>query len=206
MLNPLRALDASIPAPTPHVIRPGRESIAASAIANKAVSEMLSGGESLLANYEGGLSRRNETQQISISLHSYESVNTYEDYILSYAYHYLQTKKDYREELRVVYQHYIILDDSATLVELFEAEPALYQLLIEAVTPLHHAFGDTAILHMHIQSSDEDSILKVAVQLPATFEGDPDCALQAFDDAWWVHQCHRSGGVLVFDYETPHAI
>ena len=206
MLSPLTALDASNPTPTPHVIRSGREMDAASAIANKAISEILSGSESLLTNYEGGLSRRNETQQISIALRPFEPVNAYEDYILSYEYHYLQTKKDHREALGAIHQHYVILDDSTTLVELFEADPALYQLLIEAVTPLHHAFGDTAILHMHIQSSDEDSILKVAVQLPTTFEGDPDRALRSFDDAWWVHQCHRSGGVLVFDYETPHAI
>ncbi len=100
----------------------------------------------------------------------------------------------------------MILDDSSTIVELFEAEPALYQLLIDAVAPLRHAFGDKRVIHIRVQSSDEDSILKVAVQLPATFEGDPERALQSFDAAWWLHNCHRSGGVLVFDYETHNAI
>jgi hypothetical protein len=128
------------------------------------------------------------------------------DYILSYDYHNCQTKNDHREELRDLHQHYVILDDSATIIELFETESALSHLLIEAVAPLRRAFGDMAILHMQILSSDEDSILKVAVQLPATFEGNPDRALQSFDDAWWVHNCQQSGGVLVFDYETSHAI
>src|SRR5262249_1386413 len=118
------------------------------------------------------------------------------DDILSYDYRCLQTKKDHTEQLRTLHQHYVILDDSSVLVELFEAEPALYQLLIEAVAPLRHAFGDKRVIHIRVQSSDEDSILKVAVQLPATFEGNPERALQSFDEAWWLHNCHRSGPTL----------
>jgi hypothetical protein len=128
------------------------------------------------------------------------------DNILSYDYHRHQIKKDHAEQLRTLYQHYVILDNSSALIELFEAEPALYQLLIDAVAPLRRAFGDKRVIHIRVQSSDEDSILKVAVQLPPTFEGDPERALRSFDEAWWLHNCHRSGGVLVFDYETHNAI
>ena len=63
-----------------------------------------------------------------------------------------------------------------------------------------------AYIHVWAQSSDDDSILKVAVQLPADFDRDPERALQSFDEEWWLNNCHRSGGVLVFDYEMHDAI
>ena len=207
MLSPLMTLGASSPAPAVYGLLSGTGSTAVSAVANRVVFDMSPSGESLLARYEGSLSSGNETQQIRISLRAARSVRlAAADYILSYDYHNLQTKKDHTEQLRALHQHYMILDDSSTIVELFEAEPALYQLLIDAVAPLRHAFGDKRVIHIRVQSSDEDSILKVAVQLPATFEGDPERALQSFDAAWWLHNCHRSGGVLVFDYETHNAI
>jgi hypothetical protein len=98
------------------------------------------------------------------------------------------------------------LDDDRIIIELLEAEPALYGLLIDAVKPLQHAFGDKRIVHVRVLSSDEDSILKVAVQLPADFGADPERALQSFDEEWWLNNCHRSGGALVFDYELQDAI
>ena len=197
MLSPLIALDASTPAPVFYGLLSGTGSTAVSAVANRDVSprnEFLT--HYLLPTQQIGISPRDaRSRQLPAS-----------DYILSYDYHNLQTKKDYTEQLRVLHQHYMILDDSSTIVELLEEEQALYHILIEAVAPLRHAFGDKCVIHIQVQSSDEDSILKVAVQLPATFEGDPERALQAFDAAWWLHNCHRSGGILIFDYETHNAI
>lgn len=109
--------------------------------------------------------------------------------------------RDFTVQLRSLQQHYTILDDDRTIIELLEAEPALYALLIDAVKPLRHAFGDKRIVHVRVQSSDEDSILKVTVQLPADFGADPERALRSFDEEWWLNNCHRSGGALVFDYE-----
>jgi len=53
---------------------------------------------------------------------------------------------------------------------------------------------------------DDDSMLKVAVQLPADFAGDPERALRSFDREWWIGNCHRSRGSLVFDYEIQVAL
>ena len=195
MLSPLIALDASITAPAVYGLLSGT------------AFGMSPSGESLPARYEGGLSSGNETQQIRISPHAARTVQlAVHDYIFSYDYRNLQTKKDHAEQLSALHQNYVILDDNSIIIELLEAEPALYQLLIDAVAPLLHAFGDKRVIHILVQSSDEDSILKVAVQLPASFEGDPERALQSFDAEWWLHNCHRSGGVLVFDYETQNAI
>ena len=128
------------------------------------------------------------------------------DYVLSYLYDYPQPNQDFTEQLRILHQNYTILDDNCTVIELLATEPVLYSLLIEAIKPLRHAFGDKRMMHVRVQSSDEDSILKVAVQLPHDFGADPERALWSFDEEWWLNNCHRSGGALVFDYEMPDVI
>jgi hypothetical protein len=124
----------------------------------------------------------------------------------SYFYDHPQPNIDFTVQLRTLHQHYTILDNDHTVTEILKTEPALYSLLIEAVEPLRHAFGNKRLMYIRIQSSDEDSILKVTVRLPANFGDDPERALQAFDEEWWLNNCHRSGSALVFDYEMPDAI
>ena len=98
------------------------------------------------------------------------------------------------------------MDDDRTVTEFVQEEPELYWLLLEAVDPLRQAFGEKRLIYIRVQTSDEDSILKVAVRLPANFGDDPERVLQAFDEEWWLKNCHRSGGALVFDYEMQKAI
>ena len=129
-----------------------------------------------------------------------------DDRLLSDVYEHPQPRKDFSAQLRALHQHYTILDDDRTFIELLATEPALYSLLIEAVEPLRHAFGDKRLIYIRIQSSDEDSILKVTVRLPANFGDNPEGSLQAFDEDWWLNNCHRSSGALVFDYEMQNAI
>jgi len=114
--------------------------------------------------------------------------------------------RDFTAQLHTLHQHYTILDDDRTITGLLQAEPALYSLLVDAVEPLQHAFGDKRLVYIRVQSCDEGSLLKVAVWLPANFGDDPERALQAFDEEWWLNNCHRSGGALVFDYEMQDAI
>ena len=109
-------------------------------------------------------------------------------------------------QLFILHQHYTIVDDDRTFIELLATEPELCSLLIEAVEPLRHTFGDKRLIYIRIQSSDEDSILKVTVRLPTHFGDNPEDALQAFNKEWWLKNCHRSSGALVFDYEMQHAI
>jgi hypothetical protein len=109
-------------------------------------------------------------------------------------------------ELRTLRQHYTILDADSLVIEMLDDEAALFTLLIEAVQPLQKAFGEGRLLQVRGQSSDDDRLLKVAVRLPANFGGDPERALRAFDDDWWLDNFHRSGGALVFDYEVQDAV
>jgi len=127
-------------------------------------------------------------------------------YVLAYVYDHPQPQKDFTEQLRALYQHYTILDDDHILSKLLATDPALYSLLIEAVEPLRRAFGDKRLIYVRVQSSDEDTILKVTVRLPANFGNNPESALQTFDEEWWLNNCHRSSGALVFDYEMQNAV
>ena len=113
---------------------------------------------------------------------------------------------DLAAQLRTLQQHYTVVNSNRVIIELLEEEPALYRLLVEAVQPLRTVFGEKLLLQLRVQYSGEDSLLKVAVQLPADFGGDPEQVLHSFDTEWWLNNCHRSGGALVFDYEIQHAI
>jgi hypothetical protein len=72
--------------------------------------------------------------------------------------------------------------------------------------PLKNAFGESPTFQIRVQFSDDDSLVKVAVQLPADPQGEPERALRYFDEQWWLKNCHRSGGALVFDYEIQDAV
>ena len=109
-------------------------------------------------------------------------------------------------QLRSLRQHYTIVDENPDVMHLLDGDPSLDQLLCEAVSPLRQAFGETRPFHLRLQHSEDDTLLKVAVQLPPDFSGDAECLLRSFDTAWWLSQCHRSGGAVVFDYEIQDAV
>jgi hypothetical protein len=108
-------------------------------------------------------------------------------------------------QLPLLQQHYTMLDNNQNLLEILREEPPLAALLIEAVKPLQNAFGEGRVIHLRAQASDDDTFLKVTVQLPPSFD-DAERALRSFDGGWWLDNCHRSGGALVFDYEMQDAV
>jgi hypothetical protein len=113
----------------------------------------------------------------------------------------------YLRQLRTLQQHYTVLDSDRVVIELLKEQSTLYMLLVEAVRPSQIAFGEKGLLHVRAQHSEDDWLLKVAVQLPANFGDDQaEEALRSFDREWWLNNCHRSGGVLVFDYEIRDAV
>jgi hypothetical protein len=128
------------------------------------------------------------------------------DGVLSSLYDQPQRQPASAEQLRTLRQHYTLVDEDCLIIALLEEDEALYSLLLEAVKPLEQAFGAQRIVQVRVQTSDEDRFLKVAVQLPADFGADPEGVLRAFDEEWWLHNCHRAGGALVFDYEMQDAI
>jgi len=106
--------------------------------------------------------------------------------------------------LRALQFDYTILGDERLIGGILSERPSLYPLLQEATKPLHQAFGEKCILQLRALASDEESMLNAVVQLSLDFE-DPEGALRSFDEAWWLGNCHRSGGALVFDYEIRDA-
>src|SRR5262245_45969288 len=50
--------------------------------------------------------------------------------------------QNFTAQLRSLQQHYTILADDRLITETLEEEASLYALLIEAITPLQHAFGE----------------------------------------------------------------
>jgi hypothetical protein len=117
-----------------------------------------------------------------------------------------QPVRDFIPQLETLHRYYTIVDDDRTIIELLQEEPQLYPLLLDAVEPLQQTFGNKRLIYIRVQTSDEDSILKVTIWLPTNFGGDPERVLQDFDKEWWLKNCHRSGGALVFDYEMQNAI
>lgn len=122
------------------------------------------------------------------------------------SYEQIRPNRDFAPRLRSLQQYYAIQDSVFLVLELLAEEPVLYALLIEAVEPLQHAFGSGRILKLRVQISDDDSFVKVAVQLPQNLDYDPERALGSFDAGWWLNNCHRSGGALLFDYEIQDAV
>ena len=76
--------------------------------------------------------------------------------------------------------------------------------LIQAVQPLKSAFGER-LSHIRVQHSGYDRLLKIAVRIPGDFV-EPEIALRSFDANWWINNCQRSSGALVFDYEIQDAV
>jgi hypothetical protein len=119
---------------------------------------------------------------------------------------YAQTlpRRDLAGQLRNLQRHYLIVDSDREVNQVLDEYASLYPLLLEAVRPLKAAFGDR-LFHIRVQQSDYDTLLKVAIQLNADFAR-PETALNAFDSSWWINNCHRSSGALVFDYEIQDGI
>jgi hypothetical protein len=111
----------------------------------------------------------------------------------------------WQQQVRTLQGHYTIADNDSVISGLLSQQRSLYGILMEAVTPLHQAFGERRVLQLRAQFSDEESMLKAVVWLPVNFD-DPERALRSFDATWWLQNCHRSGGSLVFDYEIQDAV
>ena len=88
---------------------------------------------------------------------------------------------------------------------MIELAPTTSRPLAFRARPLPAGTGELQSLQRFYIFADDERLLRVAVQLPADFEGDPEAALSSFDCEWWLSNCHRSGAV-VFDYERPDVL
>jgi len=109
-----------------------------------------------------------------------------------------------QQQVRALQERYTIADTDS-VAGILSGQRSLFRILVEAAAPLHQAFGKRRVLQLRAQFSDEESMLKAVVRIPANFD-DPERALRSFDAAWWLENCRRSGGSLVFDYEIQDAV
>jgi hypothetical protein len=103
-------------------------------------------------------------------------------------------------------QYYTFVDSQHIIEDFLVEESSYFSLLNEAVEPLRAAFGEVRLIRVKAQAHDDDKMLRVTVQLPSNMNSDPEDAIHRFDTDWWLDNCHRSRGGLVFDYEIQDAV
>lgn len=99
-----------------------------------------------------------------------------------------------------------VIRDSELLSQVLEESPFLGELLWEAVAQLDCSFGPGSIKKVEVIRSDEGLSIGVIIRNCADGPNDAEDALREFDEKWWLLNCHRSDGSLVFDYEIGHGV
>ena len=89
---------------------------------------------------------------------------------------------------------------------MLEESPFLGELLWEAVAQLDCSFGPGSIKKVEVIRSDEGLSIGVIIRNCADGPNDAEDALREADEKWWLLNCHRSDGSLVFDYEIGHGV
>jgi hypothetical protein len=100
-------------------------------------------------------------------------------------------------------RHYAIQERSA-LSSLLREQGQLPGLLMEAVPYLPKWFGDRP-LHLRVSYAEEEIALRASVVWPSALEPAEE-ALRAFDADWWLANCAKSDGYLVFDFELVDGV
>lgn len=99
-----------------------------------------------------------------------------------------------------------VIRDSELLSQVIEESPFLGELLWEALAQLDSSFGTGSIKKVEVIPSDEDSLIRVVACNPSSGPADAEAELRNFVRQWWLHNCHRSDGSLVFDYESGYGV
>ncbi len=101
-------------------------------------------------------------------------------------------------------EHYIVTEGREEMQELFFYERDLPKLLLEAVRPLRESFGDK-LLQLNASTNDDDISLKATILWPGDIAS-ATAALEDFDERWWLDNCSRAHGHLIFDYELADGV
>lgn len=103
-------------------------------------------------------------------------------------------------ELNLVRRDYI-LEDSQSVEDRLESHPALADLLLEAAPLLKEYFGADAQIALRVRIDESGAqTLQSIVRWKGSLR-DATAALERFDESWWLENCHRAFGNIVFDYE-----
>lgn len=97
-----------------------------------------------------------------------------------------------------------VIRNAGRLKDLVVEAPVLAELLCEAIAHLNSSFGGDSIKRIEVVDSDEGASIRVLARIMTGGLSEADAALRDFDEKWWLLNCHRSDGSLVFDYEIGH--
>jgi hypothetical protein len=97
-----------------------------------------------------------------------------------------------------------ILEGKNGLVTLLQEQRGLPGLLLDAVPQLRRWFGDR-LLQLRVSADEEDITARASVVWSGGLE-EAEEALRAFDRNWWLANCPRSNGYLVFDFELVDGV
>jgi hypothetical protein len=93
-----------------------------------------------------------------------------------------------------------VFEDRSVVAE-FIRRNRLRGLLLQAVKPLHDAFGETAIKVLRLVTDDEGSETLFCLVMTSEELADAQDALRCFDEHWWLSRCDLRAGLLNFDFE-----
>ena len=88
---------------------------------------------------------------------------------LDYLYQQRLARPDFTGQMLSLQQHYTILESNDVIIKFLDEQPSIYILLKEAVKPLQSVFGPERIIRMRTQVSDDESLIKIAVQFTEDF-------------------------------------
>lgn len=76
-------------------------------------------------------------------------------------------------------------------------------LIYEAMPKLWEAFD--GLWTIRLRRGPHPEYWRVTVEVPGRYADKAEACLKAFDDSWWLENCHRAGpDHLTFDYEVRH--
>lgn len=98
-------------------------------------------------------------------------------------------------------QRYFVFPPGPSIDSLLLNYPTVSQLLLEAAPHLQRVFAPATIFELKAPLDEFGDLTVYAVVRWAGSILDVSEALERFDDEWWLANCARASGLLVFTYE-----
>ena len=94
-----------------------------------------------------------------------------------------------------------VFSDPISVGTFLREHRALPIVLLDAVPRLRDAFGTDATLQLQLMVEEDEPTILCGLVLWAGPLPSAQRALRRFDEAWWLSNCQRASGNLIFDYE-----
>jgi hypothetical protein len=112
------------------------------------------------------------------------------------AYRYEEEQREL-ENLRRAY----VFTDSSLVRAFLREHRALPVILLDAIPWLKKAFGNSAPFQLQLMVEEDEPTILCGLVLWTESLTSAQEALRRFDESWWLSNCRRASGNLIFDYE-----